>query len=493
MNSVDQNTSRLNMLAEAESMLIGTSQNTKRKILVSLNLIIFVPVTFYFISRLLGPGLPDPARDAVVYPIILAVNFLSAVYGIHHLVTNTKGKGFLDAFLSWSSIIILQIVAVVFVNISTVPTNSYLMINVFPLLAIIFSGLVLNRWAAIGSFGIAIANVWYATSRIGFDFIYHIPAQIGCTGDCATVDVPITLYLILWHLAYIMGVLIIFFESGVIGKLLTIIPPVIDKIRMAAQRQKDLEMENIRMSTELDVAHRLQTMVLPHATELSNIDDLEIAARMDPASEVGGDYYDVVTIGDKLFFGIGDVTGHGLTSGVVMLMAQSAFAMALQQPNPTLTAILSMINKVLYSNIHTRMKEETNMTISVMQYRDNTLNVCGQHESLIVCRQNGTIEIVDTLDLGIYIGLIDSVDHLLNETSVTLGPGDTVLLYTDGATEAENNEGVEYGQKRLTESLSRLHGQHPDSIVSGLMDDIYAWIGNNEIYDDITLLVMKKK
>src|SRR5262249_23888414 len=85
-----------------------------------------------------------------------------------------------------------------------------------------------------------------------------------------------------------------------------------------------LQAENLRLGAELEVARRLQKMVLPTATELQAIDELDIAGYMEPAAEVGGDYYDVLSHNGHIKIGIGDVTGHGLESGVLMLMAQTA-------------------------------------------------------------------------------------------------------------------------------------------------------------------------
>ncbi|MEM8813699.1 MAG: HAMP domain-containing protein, partial [Pseudomonadota bacterium] len=91
-----------------------------------------------------------------------------------------------------------------------------------------------------------------------------------------------------------------------------------------------LKSENVRLGAELDVARQIQMMVLPKVEELSEIPKIEIAGYMEPADEVGGDYYDVLQDGARIKVGIGDVTGHGLESGVLMLMVQSV-ARALQE------------------------------------------------------------------------------------------------------------------------------------------------------------------
>jgi len=81
-----------------------------------------------------------------------------------------------------------------------------------------------------------------------------------------------------------------------------------------------LQAENLRMGAELEVTRKLQHMLLPTAEELHQIADLDIACYMEPAAEVGGDYYDVLQHNGQIKIGIGDVTGHGLESGVLMVM-----------------------------------------------------------------------------------------------------------------------------------------------------------------------------
>ncbi|HIE02287.1 MAG TPA: response regulator, partial [Thiotrichaceae bacterium] len=88
--------------------------------------------------------------------------------------------------------------------------------------------------------------------------------------------------------------------------------------------QRQLQKENLRMRAELEVSRRLQQMLLPTEKELQQIDGLDIACFMEPAAEVGGDYYDVLSQDGRVFIGIGDVTGHGLESGALAIMVQSS-------------------------------------------------------------------------------------------------------------------------------------------------------------------------
>src|SRR5690606_26143747 len=93
---------------------------------------------------------------------------------------------------------------------------------------------------------------------------------------------------------------------------------------------EQLQDENLRLSAELDVARHLQMMVLPSKTEMKMVEELDIAGYSRPADEVGGDYYDILRSGDAVYLGIGDVTGHGLPAGVIMLMAQTALLTLVQ-------------------------------------------------------------------------------------------------------------------------------------------------------------------
>jgi sigma-B regulation protein RsbU (phosphoserine phosphatase) len=208
---------------------------------------------------------------------------------------------------------------------------------------------------------------------------------------------------------------------------------------------------------------------------------------------VGGDYYDYILKDDGVYFSIGDVTGHGLSSGVVMLMAQSSFTMALRSRDHDLPVIMEKMNKVLYSNIRYRMKEETNMTMAVVRYHEGKLDICGQHEHVLIARNDGTMETINTLDLGIYIGLDDDINHLFHVMNTRMDAGDTVLLYTDGATEAENDKHEEFGLERLKESFARHSKKNLQAVLESIRGEVYDWIGKSEVYDDITLLLFRRR
>jgi sigma-B regulation protein RsbU (phosphoserine phosphatase) len=253
-----------------------------------------------------------------------------------------------------------------------------------------------------------------------------------------------------------------------------------------------LQDENLRLSAELDVAKRLQLMVLPGRQELAAIQDLDIACQMSPADEVGGDYYDCFQSNGSVKFGIGDVTGHGLSAGVVMLMAQTAIKTVALMGERDMKDFLSLVNKVLYSNI-VRISEDRSMTLSLIDYRDRTFTITGQHESLIVCRRDGRLELTDTVDLGLFLGFEPDISRFVDETRLRLEPGDTLVLYTDGVIDAVNEKNQPFGIRRLCQAVALHHERPAATILERVAALLKAFIGSSKVHDDFSLMVIKQR
>jgi sigma-B regulation protein RsbU (phosphoserine phosphatase) len=253
-----------------------------------------------------------------------------------------------------------------------------------------------------------------------------------------------------------------------------------------------LQRENRRLGTELAVAERIQLMVLPLHQELEEFQALEIAAYMRPAEEVGGDYYDVLKSGNRLKIGIGDVTGHGLESGVLMLMVQSV-ARALQEAgNTDAVKFLTDLNSALFKNI-VRTKIDKHLTLAFLDYDGKEMILSGQHEEVVIVRANGKVERIDTMDLGIPIGLEADISAFIKTREIAFEKGDVILLHTDGVTEAENDAGELFGIERLCREALRLKDQSAEKVVSGIVATLMLFIGSQKIYDDITLLAVRHR
>ncbi|RKZ52237.1 MAG: hypothetical protein DRR16_04470 [Candidatus Parabeggiatoa sp. nov. 3] len=258
-----------------------------------------------------------------------------------------------------------------------------------------------------------------------------------------------------------------------------------------------LKAENRRMSAELEVARQLQKMVLPKQQELEKIKDLDIACFMEPAEEVGGDYYDILQHTDGVKIGIGDVTGHGLESGVLMLMVQMAVRTLLTNEVSDPQTFLNLLNHAIYDNLQ-RIESDKNLTLSLLDYQPSKqevggkVHLTGQHEEVLVVRQDGQIEHIDTFDLGFSVGVVDDIADFVSHKEISLQPGDGLVLYTDGITEARNLDKKMYGLERLCEVISRNWHRAAKEIQQIIIADVLQHIDTQKVYDDITLLVLKQ-
>ena len=252
----------------------------------------------------------------------------------------------------------------------------------------------------------------------------------------------------------------------------------------AAEREKA---EKRRLEQELSIATRIQTSILPRDLRVQG---LEIAAAMLPATEVGGDYYDVLPCQGGCWIGIGDVAGHGLRPGLVMMMLQSVVA-ALVRSNPDAlpSDLLQVVNSVLYENVRERLGQDEHATLSLIRYReDGELRFAGAHEDMLIWRAaTGRVEAVPTL--GTWVGATKDIREATQDSVLQLRDGDVLLLYTDGVIEARDAAGHELGLGRLLAELER-HGRLP---VAELRDRLLSTVTElmAEQRDDIALLAAR--
>lgn len=252
-----------------------------------------------------------------------------------------------------------------------------------------------------------------------------------------------------------------------------------------------LENENIRMKMELDLTRQVQKKILPKPEELSQITDLDIAGFMQPATEIGGDYYDILQQDGRVKIGIGDVTGHGLESGMLMLMVQTAVRTLLENNETDPQQFLNPLNRTIYHNVQ-RMDSEKNMTLCLLDYENGKVRMDGQHEEILVVRKGGMIQRIDTVDLGFPIGLEKEITQFIAYADIQLFPGDTIVLYTDGITEAENVNNEQYGLKRLINVIKENWQEAAEKIKQTVIDDLWQFIGEQQLLDDVTLVVLKQ-
>jgi serine phosphatase RsbU (regulator of sigma subunit) len=237
--------------------------------------------------------------------------------------------------------------------------------------------------------------------------------------------------------------------------------------------------------TEMELAHKLQTVLLP---EKPTIKGYDVAAFVETTETVGGDYFDVIHVDDRDWFLIGDVSGHGVNSGLIMMMVQTSIHVALSQ-NPSMepSQLLSIINQTIHRNIF-KLGEKRYMTLTVFACYDHGRFVFSGAHLPLICykKETGTLEITETT--GAWIGIIDDVEGMNTDTDFTLDEGDTLLLYTDGITESLKKNGDFFTEKDLGDIFAGLAYNSSKEIVNGIRREM----GKLVFDDDVTIFVIKR-
>ena len=250
------------------------------------------------------------------------------------------------------------------------------------------------------------------------------------------------------------------------------------------------EEERLRMSKEMEVARRIQTALLPRfESEGGGAGD--VAAAMIPAEEVGGDYYDIIVDANGVrWYGIGDVSGHGVTSGLIMLMTHCVVRTILETgPDLSMDEILAKLNKILYDDI-LLLGESHHLTLGLIKsLGDGDYLAAGAHEAVLIHRvATGTCETIE-LD-GCWFGLVRDIAGQTAECRFHLDPGDTVILYTDGVIEAEDKNGVLWESERFLASIQAHAHLAPEAMKTAILADVTAFMGRQ--LDDITMVILRR-
>lgn len=249
------------------------------------------------------------------------------------------------------------------------------------------------------------------------------------------------------------------------------------------------EEEVRRLKKEMEIAQRIQTALLPPIPSLSNYD---IAAVMHPADDVGGDYYDFIAGSDgRHWFTIGDVSGHGLNSGLIMLMAQSAVSSVLKSdPAVDIKKLYSAVNALLFDNIRHRLVENDFMTLSIIALHNNhEFKLIGSHIKQLIYR--ASTKGYDYLEPeGIWAGLVPEVEHSIAEINFTLERGDILALFTDGLIEAMNKCNEQFENERVEEIIAAHCEKSAEEIKQRLLESVFNFMDCQA--DDITMVVIKR-
>jgi len=245
---------------------------------------------------------------------------------------------------------------------------------------------------------------------------------------------------------------------------------------------------------EMQLAKKIQTVLLP---ERPAIEGYEMAAYMRPADDVGGDYYDIINTAGRDWIVIGDVSGHGVPAGLVMMMVQTSINTVIEnQPELPPAEVLIRVNSTIYRNIQ-KLGENKYMTITVLaSHKDGKFQFSGLHQDILIYRKNSRS--VDSIDTdGMWIGILDDLNGRIEDGAFTMQPGDTLLLYTDGLTEAwereaganrRNSDATMFGIERLRE-IFKMAGDRP---IDEIKNDILRALADYTCSDDVTIMLVRR-
>ncbi|HXV20677.1 MAG TPA: SpoIIE family protein phosphatase [Desulfuromonadales bacterium] len=237
---------------------------------------------------------------------------------------------------------------------------------------------------------------------------------------------------------------------------------------------------------EMEIARGIQLGLLP--SRVPEIPGVAMAGICVPAREVGGDYYDFLPIGTQsVDLVIADVSGHNVGAAIIMTEVRT-FIRSQAQQLPGAGAALRAIDGFLYEDLG---RAELFITMAYLRYDAATRQLsfaCAGHPPPLILRAGpGRCEYIDAE--GLILGVKRNV--VFEEKQVLLHPGDILLLYTDGITEAENGEGEFFGEGRLCSLVQELRHLSPAGLLEELLYQVRLFAGGRSFTDDVTLVVMR--
>ena len=259
------------------------------------------------------------------------------------------------------------------------------------------------------------------------------------------------------------------------------------------EKQKELSEAGARIESELNIAKGIQKNMLPSTfPAFPEYKEFDIYASMTPAKEVGGDFYDMFLIDENhLAMVIADVSGKGVPAALIMMTARTLIKN---------TALNGYSVDEIYNKVNNMLCEGNTSNhfvtswFAIIDLRTGKLEFvnAGHNPPLLYSQNNNRFEYLKTKP-NLILAAMEDTKYMKHE--ITLQPGDKLFLYTDGVTEATNNNNELYGEKRLQDFLNSHIEQDVEATITGVKKDIDNFAGKAEQFDDITMLefLLKEK
>lgn len=244
----------------------------------------------------------------------------------------------------------------------------------------------------------------------------------------------------------------------------------------------DTTTQNERMESELNIASAIQMAMLPKVfPPFMDRLDMNAYGMVKPAKEVGGDLYDFYVRHDKLFFCIGDVSGKGVPAALVMATMRSLFRSVTSHEERAAKIVADINNTLAEQN-------DQNMFVTfflgVLDFKTGKMEYCNAgHNAPVLHRR--LLDVKPNLPLGIVSG------YEFQAQSIQMEYNDTIFLYTDGLTEAENEQHEQYGEERMLQTLASLTDSRPREVVEAMLKHIETFVNGAQQSDDLTMLFIR--
>jgi serine phosphatase RsbU (regulator of sigma subunit) len=243
-----------------------------------------------------------------------------------------------------------------------------------------------------------------------------------------------------------------------------------------------LDGANRQLVEELNLASELQKSLLPRSYPSDA--PLEFAHKFIPLNSIGGDFFDVLRLDERtLALVIADVSGHGVGPALVTAMFKSAFGLeSKSKRSPAL--LMASLNAELGSFLTTG--HYVTAFTAFIDIESLEMRYCSAgHPNQLLVRADGSSEELATM--GFLLGMMEGMEY--EEKSLALGPGDTLVLFTDGVFESPDQEGKPFGREGILRSVSSRRGAGPVELSDGLLSDLLSWTEGTEASDDVTILM----
>ena len=251
---------------------------------------------------------------------------------------------------------------------------------------------------------------------------------------------------------------------------------------------KTITKERAKITSELNIAKQIQESSLPNIfPPFPERKEFEIYASMEPAKEVGGDFYDFFKVDEnKLAFLIADVSGKGVPAALLMMSSRSMLKSVVLAGSSVEDTFNVVNDRLAFRNY---LNMFVTVWMGVLDLRTGVVEfACAGHNPPAICRADGTVEFAKSKP-GLVMAAMEGTRY--KRQMLKLEPGDTIFLYTDGVTEATNANEELFGDDRLLQTLREACGMEPAEICPFVKSKIDEFVGDAPQFDDITMLALK--